>query len=146
MMKKISAVLMVFCFTFMGVSAVYAVDPDAVVGTWLIDKKKDASQVTISKCGSKYCGAISWLKDAEEIDDKNPDESKKGQKLLGLNMIWGFEFDDDEWGDGYVYNPQDGKTYDCKMWMDSNDVLQVKGTVGPRWMGIGKTTTWYRVK
>lgn len=79
------------------------------------------------------------------MDKQNPDKAKQSQKLLGLNMIYGFEYDDEEWVDGYIYNPEDGKTYDCKMWLENGDVLNVKGTVGPKWMGIGKTVTWFKV-
>ena len=141
-----------FLFALVGLlfyaSNLYAADPDAALGKWYTSKEKDAAQITIYKCGDKYCGKISWTKDPELLDDENPDPEKKKRKLLGMDMIFDFIFDpdDDRWEDGFIYNPNDGKTYDCRMWLEENDVLQVKGTVGPKWLSIGKTTTWYRVK
>ena len=147
MLKKISILLSLFCTVLLIATAAYAadVDPDTVLGDWKVDSQDDdATQVTIYKCDDKYCGKFSFLKDPEALDEKNPDESKRSQKLMGMNFVWGFEFDDDEWSDGNIYDPRSGKTYDCKMWFedDNYDVLNVKGYV----LFIGKTSTWYRVK
>ena len=149
-MKKLFAYLVVVAGLVLCASNLYAVSPDAALGKWYTSKEKDAAQITIYKCGDKYCGKISWTKDAESLDKENEDEAKRGRKLLGLDMVFDFTFDadDNQWEDGFIYNPNDGKTYDCKMWLEEGDenILQVKGTVGPKWLGIGKTTTWYRMK
>ncbi len=144
MVKKISVLVGIFGFLMTYASTLYAVDANAVLGVWLTDKKPKATQITIAKCGNKYCGTITWLEDLEALDSNNPDESKIKNKMLGLQMVWGFEFDDDEWEDGNIYDPRSGKTYDCEMWFedDNLDELQVKGKI----LFIGKTTTWFRKK
>ena len=142
MMKKIVGLMMGLTM-LMSASSLFAVSADDVLGVWLTSKEADATKIEIVQCGDKYCGKIIWLEKADALDTKNPDKSKQSQKLMGLNMVYGFEFDDDEWVDGFIYNPQDGKTYDCKMWLEDGE-LNVKGTVGPKWMGIGKTVTWFK--
>ncbi len=146
MIKKVSVLTIVFCVMLLWASSLYAVNADDVLGLWLTSKEANATKIEIVKCGDKFCGKIAWLEDPETLDSQNPDESKKSRKLVGLNMIYDFVFDDDEWIDGFIYNPEDGKTYDCKMWMDNMEVLNVKGTVGPKWLGIGKTVTWFKAK
>ena len=145
MTKKILVAICMVCFIFFGITTVYAVQADDVLGTWRVESQEEtATQVEIYKCENKYCGKFSWLEDLNSLDDKNPDETKRDQKLIGMNFVWGFEFDDDQWEDGNIYDPRSGKTYDCKMWFKDGDpdVLNVKGYI----LFIGKTSIWYRVK
>lgn len=147
MLKRVSILLAIAIALVITPSAVFALDADEVLGPWRVKvNEPDATQVTIYKCGEKFCGKISWLKpkSGDQVDKKNPDESLRSRKLLGMDMVFGFEFDDDEWSDGKIYNPENGKTYDCKMWFDGDerDILNVKGSV----LFIGKTMEWFRVK
>jgi len=42
-----------------------------------------------------------------------------------------------------VADPKSGNTYDCYAWMESNDLLKLKGFVaGIRW--LGRSSEWYR--
>ncbi len=144
MTKKIFAAMSMVCFIFLGITSAYAVGADDVLGVWKVESQDEtATQVEIYKCDDKYCGKFSKLEDPNSLDEKNPDESKRSQKLMGMNFVWGFEFDDDQWEDGNIYDPRSGKTYDCKMWFkdDNPDVLNVKGYI----LFIGKTSVWYRV-
>lgn len=147
MQKKLS-LLISFTFILMIATVDYAiakVNADDVLGVWQVESQEpDATQVTIYKCGAKYCGKISWLENEDALDDKNPDESKRSRKLLGMDFIYGFSFDDDEWEDGEIYDARSGKTYDCKMWFedDTKDILNVKGYI----LFIGKTSIFYRMK
>ena len=52
------------------------------------------------------------------------------------------EKDDDEWGDGEILDPNNGKIYDCKIWLEGNDILKVRGYVG----FFYRTQTWKRKK
>ena len=150
MVKRFYTLLSILFFVTAGSAALYAGDSDSVLGLWLTNKEADATQIEIVKCGDKYCGKVAWTKNSDALDKENPDESLRSRKIVGLNMIYDFSYDADDnmWEDGFIYNPEDGKTYDCRMWLEEEDadVLNVKGTVGPKWMGIGKTVTWYRKK
>jgi uncharacterized protein (DUF2147 family) len=118
-----------------------AVSADAVLGTWLTASGK--AKVQIYKEGDKYNGKIVWLKIPTYEDGKhNPDKAKQSVPLLGLNMLKGFEFDEDEWEDGTIYDPENGKTYSCTIkYRDGK--LDLRGYIGISL--IGRTQTWYKV-
>lgn len=119
--------------------------PDAVLGKWETEGGK--SHVEISKQGSKYVGKIVWLKEPNrdgkpKTDRQNPEKSLQGRPLMGLQVLSGFDFKGGEWVDGQIYNPEDGKTYSCKMSLKDKGTLQVRGYVlNP---ALGKTQTWKR--
>ena len=143
-MKKIlSLTLLLFLFTRVS-SQTIAVD--ALLGTWLTASGK--AKVQIYKEGSKYNGKIVWLKNPTyedgkiKVDKNNPDKAKQTTPLLGLNMLKGFVFDEGEWNDGTIYDPENGKTYSCKIkYRDGK--LDLRGYIGISL--IGRTQTWYKV-
>ncbi len=134
-------------------SGAFAGEGDAVLGKWLTAEGR--SQVEITLVDGKYCGTISWLKEPvyPEGDDeagktkhdrKNPDPAKQALPLIGLNLIEGFTFaGDNTWTGGTIYDPENGKTYQCKMTLDG-DTLNVRGFIGISL--IGRTTAWTRLK
>jgi uncharacterized protein (DUF2147 family) len=123
---------------------------DKVVGFWLTEK--GTSQVEIYKAeDGKYYGKISWLEEPNEdgkpkMDTENPDDALKTRPILGLNLLQGFVYNqkDKEWEDGSIYDPDNGKTYDCYMWFeDDRNILKIKGFVmGMRF--LGRSTSWKR--
>ena len=123
---------------------------DKVIGFCLTEK--GPSQVEIYKAeDGKYYGRISWLEELMEdgkpkMDKEKPDDALKTRPILGLNLLEGFEYNqkDKEWEDGSIYDPDNGKTYDCFMWFeDDANVLNIKGFVmGMRF--LGRSTTWKR--
>ena len=129
------------------------VKADDVLGIWL-NEDKDA-HVEIYKDGDKYFGKIIWLKDPireetgkAKLDKENEDESLRTRPVMGLLLLNNFEFDgDDEWEDGTVYDPKNGKTYKCYMEFDDEDdmdKLKVRGFIG--FSLLGRTTYWTKVK
>lgn len=119
---------------------------DAVIGTWLTASGK--AKVTIYKEGAKYNGKITWLKEPThpdgkvKVDKNNPDKEKQSVPILGLNMLKGFVFDDGEWEDGTIYDPENGKTYSCTIkYRDGK--LDLRGYIGISL--IGRTQTWFRI-
>jgi uncharacterized protein (DUF2147 family) len=64
---------------------------------------------------------------------------------MGLVMLWNFtNTGDNLWENGFIYDPRDGKTYKCKMTLESSDILNVKGFIGVPL--FGRTNAWTRVK
>ena len=121
-----------------------AQNADDVVGVWLTDGGK--SKVEIYKKGDEYFGKIIWLREPNEngkpkVDKNNPDDDLKSRPLVGMELLSDFEFDDDEWEDGEIYDPESGKTYSCEMTLDGN-TLNVRGYIGVSW--VGRTTEWTR--
>ncbi len=129
-----------------GVNA-YAADQsgDTILGKWLTENGK--SLVDVYHCGDAYCGKIVWLKEPlkdgkEKVDDKNPDESKRSAKIVGLEILKGLQFKGpNKWGGGKIYDPDKGKTYKCKAWMEGEN-LKFRGFIG--FSLLGRTTTWTR--
>ena len=154
-MKKIFCLLaigMVLLFS----SVVLAQNQDAIVGKWW-NQEKDA-QIEIYPCDGKYCGKIILLKEPNyppndpkgmggkpKVDRENPDSAKKERPILGMDLVGGFIFSGGNlWEGGFIYDPRDGKTYKCKLTLETPDNLKVRGFIGISL--IGKTNKWARVK
>ncbi len=142
-MKKI--VVITFLSILLISSNVFA-NSDAILGDWYT--AEGTSIINIFKCGDNYCGKIVWLKNPktedglDKIDAKNPDEKLKNRKLMGLEILTGFKYkNDNKWEDGKIYDPKNGKTYSCKMTLEGNE-LKIRGFIGIPL--FGRTTVWTR--
>ena len=68
---------------------------------------------------------------------------KKDQPILGMEIIWDMELKGANWKGGRILDPENGKTYKCKIKLNE-DILEVRGYIGiPT---LGRTQKWYRVK
>lgn len=125
-------------------------NPEAVVGTWLNGTKK--GHVQIYKQGGTFFGKLIYLTEPNDpatgkpkTDIKNADAKKRTRPLLNLPLMYNFKYDGDNvWTDGKIYNPEDGKEYNCKMTLKDPNTLDVRGYVGISL--LGKTQTWTRIK
>lgn len=118
---------------------------DRLEGVWFNDKKDAKIQIYKAKDG-KFYGKILWLKEPMKngklkVDEKNPKEPLQQQPLVGLVILKGFEKDGDTYDDGTIYDPENGKTYDCIMTLKGKTV-SIRGYIGISW--IGRTTVWER--
>jgi uncharacterized protein (DUF2147 family) len=57
--------------------------------------------------------------------------------------MWNLRYDDAEYVDGFVYNPEDGGTYKVKAELGGTDSLKVRGYLGISLFGQTKTWTRY---
>jgi uncharacterized protein (DUF2147 family) len=121
---------------------------DAVLGSWSNPSGND--HILIYKKGNKYFGKLDWIKVLNDengkpkTDKKNPNDALKSRPMLGLELLKDFVFDgDDMYVDGNIYDPQNGKTYSCKMTLDGTK-LKIRGYIGISL--IGRTEVWTRVK
>ena len=129
----------------------YAQTPaDKAIGKWYTDDKETI--VEVYKTGDMFFGKFVWILDENEVFvtqnvfEKNPDLELQKRPVMGLVLFKDFKFDSDkdEWNGGSIYDPKNGKTYDCYMWMEGED-LKIKGFVmGMRF--IGRKTTWTHAK
>ena len=130
-----------------------AADADRVIGVWLTEGGK--AQVRIERVGDRYQGAIIWLKEPlypadddqgmagkPKVDRENQDDAQRSQPIIGLRIVAGFRFDGEEWRDGTIYDPENGKTYKCRMWFDGA-TLRVRGYIG--FSLLGRSQDWTRV-
>jgi uncharacterized protein (DUF2147 family) len=67
----------------------------------------------------------------------------KNQVILGMVFMRNFHPDGDDWVDGTVVDPENGKEYKGKLWAVGNDKLGMRGFVGISL--FGRTETWTRL-
>ena len=107
-------------------------NPHDVFGTFLTHKK--TAHVEIADCGDgSPCGTVVWIDPAAISNGATPEEAvdAKGQKILGLTMLEGFQKKKSNWASGKIYDPEDGKTYGSRLKRLDDGTLQVKGCIGP---------------
>ena len=142
MMKKLFVGMM---FMLTPLCAALAQD---VVGKWTLED--GSAIVEVYKQGDAFNGKIVWLQHPTEadgspaVDNNNPDAKLRTRKLIGLNMLSGLKKTGDEYSGGTIYDPGNGKTYNCSMKVEG-DVLKVRGSLDKRGL-IGRTMDWFRVK
>ena len=142
MMKKLFIGMM---FMLAPLCAVLAQD---VVGKWKLED--GTAIVEVYKQGDAFNGKIVWLQHPTEadgspaVDNNNPDSKLRSRQLIGLNMLNGLKKVGDEYTGGTIYDPGNGKTYNCSMKVEG-DVLKVRGSLDKRGL-LGRTMDWFRVK
>lgn len=123
----------------------FSAKAQSVIGTWkTIDDKtgKAKSHVTLYKENDKVYGKITklLLKPDDTTCDKCPGD-RKDKLLIGMVILSDLHQDGKYWKGGKILDPDNGKTYTCKIWLDSQDKLSVRGYIGPFY----RTQSWYRI-
>lgn len=128
------------------------VQENSISGIWL--NAEGTARIEIYKTTSgHYAGKIVWLKEPidpetgkPKLDKRNPDKIKRAIPTLGLVNMKGFSYNanEQEWQDGKIYDPKNGKEYSCKINMIDHDNIKVRGYIGISL--IGRTAIWTRVK
>jgi len=69
---------------------------------------------------------------------------KKDAKVIGMEIMWDLEWDkgDEDWQDGDIMDPDNGKTYSCYIAMQSPTKLKVRAFIG--FSLLGRTQYWYK--
>ena len=142
--KKLIPVV-VFLVSVLGTHLASA-QADKIEGVWLNEEKDAKIQIYKAKDGRFY-GKIIWLRDPlkngkPKTDEKNPKDNMKNQPLVDLVILKGFEADGNTYDDGTIYDPQNGKTYDCKITYKGK-TLAIRGYIGISL--FGRTTVWERI-
>ncbi len=128
---------------------------NAVLGLWTTPNDKSRVRIYKAADGS-YQGRIVWLKKPDypadfhnkslagkpKVDIHNPKKNLRSRPVMGMDVLTGFKYSpsNHDWRKGKCYDPDDGKTYTCRMWLKSHDTLMVRGYV---WI-FHKTQTWHR--
>ena len=126
---------------------------DHITGYYLTrdDKtNKEKSQVQIFKSSDgKYHGKIVWMAELLEngkpkVDKNNPSDNLKTRPVFGMALLNDFTYDSDkdEWSNGTIYDPLNGKTYKCFIRFSDANTLKVSGYIGKQWMGLNRTVVW----
>jgi uncharacterized protein (DUF2147 family) len=135
-----------------------AVDGNSVVGVWAtpLGTEDGGARIEVYEKDGKYFGKIIWLEKPiyppddeqgmagqDKVDRENPDASLRTRPIIDLEMMFNFEYaGDGKWKNGTIYAPDEGKTYKCKMTLEGNDTLKVRGFIGVSL--LGRTEVWTR--
>lgn len=121
---------------------------DRILGMWLTASKN--AKIQIYKAHGAYHGRIHWATDLYEadgktlrLDSKNEEKSKRARTIKNLVLLSNFKFADGLWTDGTIYDPQNGKTYKCKMSLSGSN-LSIRGYIGISL--LGRTEVWTRAE
>ena len=118
-------------------------------GKWITiddETNKKKSVVELYKVDGKMYGKITYLYPREGRED-NPKctkctDDRKNQPLVGLQIVRNLKWDGAEWEGGTIVDPENGKLYTVKIWLDpsNSNTLNVRGYIGP----FFRTQTWVR--
>lgn len=117
---------------------------DDIFGKWksIDDETGEAkSIVEIYEQDGKAYGKIVELLNPDE-DDPDPvcdncKDHRKNKRITGMEIITALKKDGDEWSKGEILDPENGKIYRCKLWVEEG-VLKVRGYVS----FLYRTQTW----
>jgi uncharacterized protein (DUF2147 family) len=121
----------------------------SVTGRWTtIDDNSgmEKSVIEIAEKGGKIYGKVikTFPKPGEDPDpvcDQCPKEDARyNKKIVGMEILKDMIKSGDEYTDGNILDPEVGKIYKCKIWVEGNE-LKVRGYWGPFY----RTQTWRRV-
>ena len=115
-----------------------------IVGNWVtVDDGTNEvkSVVEIFEQKGQYYGKIVKIFSKEEPDpvcDKCPrDDGRYLKKIIGMEIIKSMKKVGEEYIDGNILDPEEGKVYRCKLWLEGTN-LMVRGYWGPFY----RTQTW----
>ena len=139
-MKK----LFIFIFTtFFGLFA-FANQEQDIEGIWL--NEKGTGYIEFKITDDVLSGTIIGSpipEDKLRKDEFNPDPNLRERLLQGVTILEGFKYSGNgKWSNGTIYDPDNGKTYDCKITLLNNDEIEVRGYVG--FSLFGRTEIWQR--
>ncbi len=115
-------------------------------GVWMTDKGDGATE--IRPCGEQQlCGYIHSILAVPDPslpvrDNRNEKAELRKRPLCGLQIMGGLKkVSSDAWGDGWVYDPETGKSYSVEITLGGK-TLAVRGYIGTKL--LGKTVQWSR--
>lgn len=121
-----------------------ATESNDILGLYWSPKKDGRVEITKKDDGLFY-GTLVWNKTPDKKDSENPDPELRDRTLRGMEFLKNFKFNDKKkWVDGSIYDPKSGKTYSCKIWLDDEKNMKVRGYIGISI--LGRTETFERYK
>ncbi|MEL4307539.1 DUF2147 domain-containing protein [Joostella sp. CR20] len=138
-----------YVFATLVVLCSFSAFSQSVLGKWkTIDDEsgKEKSIVEIYEENGKVYGKVIELlnKDRQDAKCDKCDGAKKGKPVLGMVIIEDLEKDGSEYAGGTILDPEKGKEYKCKIWVDEDDanILNVRGYIA----FLFRTQNWHRVQ
>ena len=114
---------------------------------WYNAEKTSKIEIFKTHDGDFY-GRIVWLKEPNDangkakLDKENKDEKLRNQSIMGLLILKRFKKTNNpnEFDDGTVYDPNNGKTYCGKITLNGKEIKLRGHICGLSW--LGRSSTW----
>jgi uncharacterized protein (DUF2147 family) len=119
--------------------------PESILGEWCTQREEGRPPGRVKFVQAQdgtYMGILTWSADPKK-DVNSKDPRLRDRPLVGIVLMWHLKYDDGEYVDGYVYNPEDGGTYRVKTEVLSPESLKVRGYLGISLLGQSKTWSRY---
>jgi len=143
-----TAVVALGCWLSTSTVAVLAAEQADFVGIWLSEKGDGAFE--FRPCGASVCGYVFSIFSVPDPslplrDNRNEKADLRKRPLCGLQTFGNLKkVSSDALGDGWVYDPDTGKSYSVEVTMESHDAIAVRGYVGTKL--FGKTVNFKRAQ
>jgi uncharacterized protein (DUF2147 family) len=145
-----SRVIAVLALVALGPYRSAAAQGASPVGRWRTfdDKTNQAkSIVEIFSAGDELRGRVTKVfappaRSPNPVCEDCPGEFKD-KPIVGMQVMWGLKKDGTEYSGGRVFDPENRKTYRCRLLViDGGKKLELRGFIG--FSLIGRTQTWVR--
>jgi uncharacterized protein (DUF2147 family) len=138
--------ILILCILSLPFSIIISQPSDDICGYWRTVKGNTQFQISKNNNG-KYAGKIVWLRVEKDRNDfNNPDIKLRQRKVLGLLIMNNFSYNEKKkaWENGTIYDPENGKTYICKLWFEKDKfVLYLRGYINGIKV-LRRETNWIR--
>jgi len=126
-----------------------SINAQSIFGKW---NSKNDTTGEIDSVIEVYQGkGKAYAKVVQVMDPKRQDilcdlceGNRKGQKILGMNILDGLEKDGNEWSGGTILDPRNGNVYKCCILLENPNKLKIRGYIVISL--FGKTAYWERTK
>lgn len=135
----------ILCFLFMNLTfpqQLFALTETDILGFWV--NQAGDGVIEISQEIHIYKGTIIGSTDGKDRSDaNNPNPDLRSRSLQYVVVMGEFKYaGDNKWKEGWVYDPNNGKTYSCKMELIDERTLKIRGYIGISL--FGRTEIWTR--
>jgi len=130
--------------------------PPSPQGVWIDHTGRGA--VEIAPCAqeappgaSNLCGRIVWMQNPNDEkgqplrDTLNKNAARRSLPICGLQIIGDVKPQPNgSWDKGWIYDPEQGSSFDLELQLRTPETLQVKGYMGVKF--LSETYVWRRAK
>ena len=138
------------CFVLLLLFSFTAITAQSIEGIWWNTEKTGKIKI-VQLDNQTFQGQLISADDAHDEDGnlklntKDRDAEKRNQPIVGLILMNGFTTKDQvTYNGGTIYDPENGKTYKCKLTLTSKNEMDVRGYIGIP--AFGRTEHWTRVE
>ena len=134
-------------YFFILILNIWSIDYNEIQGKWIQSNDEDIAKSILNLYidNNKLYAQVYEIIDidnkkavCEECTGKNKDKP-----IEGMVIVEGLTFEDDNWQDGKILDPNNGKYYKCYIEIIDKNTINVRGYIGISF--FGRSQIWKRV-